>query len=90
MEKQPLGTIQEKGDCPIYTEAQRMVQLVENIISHSHLDEGADDMKQEEVDLCGLAKSVVLNLEPGAKAAGITLEMPGARVGEKNNPLLDL
>jgi len=61
----------------IYAEAQRMVQLVEDIISLSHLDEGAEDMKWEEVDLYGLARAVVCNLEPAAEAADITLKLSG-------------
>lgn len=72
----------------IYAEAQRMVQLVEDIISLSHLDEGADDMKQEEVDLYGLAKAVVLNLKSGADAAGITLELSGESAVMKGIPQL--
>lgn len=72
----------------IYAEAQRMVQLVEDIISLSHLDEGAEDMKQEEVDLYGLAKAVVLNLKSGADAAGITLELSGESAVMKGIPQL--
>lgn len=34
----------------IYSEAQRMIQLVEDIIRLSHLDEGAEDMKWDMVD----------------------------------------
>lgn len=72
----------------IYAEAQRMVQLVEDIISLSHLDEGARDMKQEEVDLYGLAKAVILNLESEAEAAGITLELSGESAVMKGIPQL--
>ncbi|MEY8337889.1 ATP-binding protein [Lachnospiraceae bacterium 62-35] len=61
----------------IYTEAQRMIQLVEDIISLSHLDEGADDMKYEKVDLYVLAKAVILSLESEARDAGISLELSG-------------
>lgn len=86
------GMVQREDLIPfagkIYTEAQRMVQLVEDIISLSHLDEGADDMKQEEVDLCGLAKAVVLSLEPGAREAGVTLEMSGESAVMRGIPQL--
>ena len=51
----------QKEDCipfaaKIYDEAQRMIQLVEDIISLSHLDEGAKDMPYEKVDLYELSK----------------------------------
>lgn len=72
----------------IYTEAQRMVQLVEDIISLSHLDEGAEDMKREKVDLYGLAKAVVLSLESEAETAGITLELSGGEAVMKGIPQL--
>lgn len=39
----------------IYREAQRMTSLVEDILSLSHLDEGAEDMEWIEVDLYELA-----------------------------------
>lgn len=61
----------------IYDEAQRMTRLVEDIISLSHLDEGAKDMPHETVDLYELAKKTVRSLEPEAAAAHITLELSG-------------
>ena len=39
----------------ILAESRRMIALVEDIIRLSHLDEGADDMQREEVDLYELA-----------------------------------
>lgn len=61
----------------IYDEAQRMIRLVEDVISLSHLDEGAADMKCEETDLFELAQKAVQSLEPEAEAAFITLEVSG-------------
>lgn len=62
----------------IYDEAQRMTQLVEDIISLSRLDEGAKDMESERTDLYGLAAKAVKSLEPEADAAGVTMELSGA------------
>lgn len=62
----------------IYDEAQRMVQLVEDIISLSHLDEGAQDMPREMTDLYELAEKAVKSLEPEAKAAHVALTLSGA------------
>lgn len=86
------GMVQREDLIPfagkIYFEAQRMVQLVEDIISLSHLDEGADDMKQEEIDLYGLAKAVVLNLQPEAETAGIALGLSGESAVMRGIPQL--
>lgn len=75
------GLVESKDTIPfagkIYTEAQRMVQLVEDIISLSHLDEGGGDMKREEVDLYALAETVVRSLESKAAGAEISLELSG-------------
>ena len=64
----------------IYDEAQRMIRLVEDIISLSHLDEGAQDERWEAVDLYGLAQKVMQSLEPQAEAAGVGLELSGETV----------
>lgn len=61
----------------IFIEAQRMVHLVEDIISLSHLDEGANDMKSETVDLYELAKTAVKSLEAEINDAGISIELDG-------------
>lgn len=62
----------------IYTESQRMIRLVEDIIRLSRLDEGAEDMKQEETDLYRLAEETVKNLKPEAESAGVTLVLEGS------------
>lgn len=76
--------VREKDRVPfaekIYDEAQRMIRLVEDIISLSHLDEGAQEEKRENIDLYGLAESVIQALEPQAEAAGVILELCGIPV----------
>lgn len=62
----------------IYEEAQRMIRLVEDIISLSHLDEDARDMQREDIDLYALAGKAIQGLESEAHAACITLELSGA------------
>ena len=61
----------------IYTESQRMIRLVEDIIKLSHLDEGADDMKREEIDLFELADETVKSLIPEAESVGVTITLEG-------------
>lgn len=61
----------------IYTEAQRMIRLVEDIIKLSHLDEGAVDMQRETVDLYALAENTLRSLRPEAEAADVTLSLDG-------------
>lgn len=62
----------------IYTEAQRMIHLVEDIIRLSRLDEDSCGMKQENVDLYALAKETVASLTPVAEASGVTLTLNGS------------
>ena len=64
----------------IYDEAGRMIRLVEDIISLSHLDEGAADMEHEKIDLYETAKKAVQSLEPEAVSAGVALELSGSAV----------
>lgn len=61
----------------IYSEAQRMINLVEDIIRLSHLDEGSEDMKKEETDIFKIAKDVVQTLSDAAKAAEVTINIIG-------------
>lgn len=61
----------------IYDEAGRMIRLVEDIISLSHLDEGADDMQRENIDLYILAEKAVQSLEPQADTVCVALELSG-------------
>ena len=61
----------------IYTETQRMIRLVEDIIKLSHLDEGAEDMKRERTDLIRIAGDVVQSLKQEAEKTGIQIALHG-------------
>ncbi len=61
----------------IYTEAQRMIQLVEDTINLSHLDEGSSEMEFEPVDLYAVAETTVESLRSAADAAGVTMTLEG-------------
>lgn len=61
----------------IYGEAKRMIRLVEDILRLSHLDEGAADMKWDQVDLYALAEDTAESLFAEAKAAKVALHLSG-------------
>ena len=61
----------------IYSESQRMITLVNDILELSHLDEGMEDMIREDVDLYDVAARAVDSLEEEAAAAGVTVELTG-------------
>ncbi len=61
----------------IHTEAQRMIQLVEDIINLSRLDETSDYSKKEPVDVFAVANSVVESLKSQAEQKNVTLELSG-------------
>lgn len=63
----------------IYDESRRMIRLVEDIIKLSHLDEGAEDMKREAVDLYSLAEETVRSLTPEAEAVGVSIVLEGEK-----------
>lgn len=63
----------------IYTESQRMIRLVEDIISLSHLDEGAGDLQWEDVDLFALAEKTISALSPEAEKAGVAIKLEGEK-----------
>lgn len=66
-----------KFSTQIYTEAQRMIRLIEDIIRLSHLDEGAADMKREKVDLYAVAEKTIDLLGKEAKKAQVELGIEG-------------
>ena len=53
----------------IQSEAKRMIALIEDIIKLSHLDEGAEDMQREDVDLLAVAQA--------AESAQVSLSVSG-------------
>ena len=61
----------------IYSESQRLISLVEDIIGLSRLDEGAEDMQRTNVDLHRLAETAIDSLSNAAKEAGVALELCG-------------
>lgn len=63
----------------IYTESQRMIHLVEDIIRLSHLDEGAGDLQWEDVDLFALAEKTISALSPEAQRAGVAIKLEGEK-----------
>lgn len=64
----------------IHAEAQRTIQLIEDIISLSRLDEGAEDMRWERIELKSLAEAAADSLSEKAKAAGVTVQLAGEAV----------
>lgn len=58
----------------IYTEAQRLILLVEDIIRLSQLDEGAAGMGREQVNLAQLVRETVRSLDSVAAEAQVTVE----------------
>lgn len=65
-----------------------MIRLVEDIIKLSHLDEGAEELKSEEVDLHDIAESVLRSLQPEADAAKVALTLNGPRTKLRGIPQL--
>ncbi len=61
----------------ISNETARMISLVEDIIRLSHLDEGAEDMKRERVDLYELADQTVKSLSREAENVGVSVSIEG-------------
>lgn len=62
----------------IYSETQRLISLVEDIISLSHLDEGGKDLAWTEVDLYASAETVVRSLSGLAAESDVSLSLEGA------------
>ena len=71
----PEDTVRFAGQ--IYSEAQRLINLIEDILRLSRLDEGAEDMQRERIDLYALSGSVIDSLGNEAKENKITLELCG-------------
>ena len=61
----------------ICAEAQRMMQLISDIISLSHLDEDMGDMHFENTDLYAVSESVVRDLQARAGKASVALSLTG-------------
>lgn len=61
----------------IYTESQRMITLVDDVIRLSGLDEGAGDMPRETLSLKALAEDAAKRLAPQAGVKRVTLTVEG-------------
>ena len=61
----------------IYSEAQRMITLVDDIIRLSHLDEGVSELPRESISLKAVACDVLKRLESEAQAKGVTAAVEG-------------
>lgn len=61
----------------IYGETQRLIALVEDIISLSHLDEGGKDLQFTRVDLYQSAEAVAESLGTLAAGSGVSLKLCG-------------
>ena len=62
----------------IYTEARRMIALVEDIIKLSRLDEGSTETQRENVDLYAIANETLQSLSQVASRADIKLTLSGS------------
>lgn len=78
------GIVREK-DIPefagkIYSEAQRLIQLVEDTIKVSQLDEGEVPYEPESVDLYAISREVFQNLKEAAQKKNVHLYLDGERM----------
>lgn len=64
----------------IYTEAQRLIALIDDIINLSRLDEGAVEAPAERVELLAAARGCAERLEGKAAACEVTVRVTGAEV----------
>lgn len=71
--------MQKEFASKIYSEAQRMIQLVEDIITLSHLDEGGSDMEWESLDLYETALLSVDHLKEEASKKNIQFHVNGEK-----------
>ena len=61
----------------IHKESQRLIQLVEDIIRLSRLDEGSAPLERERVELSALCREVLDSLSTQAETNGIELRLEG-------------
>lgn len=64
----------------IYSEASRLITLVEDIIKLSRLDEGVIELEREDVDLYLLTREICSRLAPHAAAKQVRVEVIGESV----------
>lgn len=74
--EQDMGYFADK----IYSEAQRMIRLVQDIIVLSRLDEGQENTTRSAVNLYSVAEGVVNSLEALAEEHQVSIELIGEQV----------
>ena len=72
----------------IYSEAQRMIDLVEDTLRLSRLDEGAADMQWEPIDLYETAKSAMQELTAPAELKNVSIRLEGTKTVIQGIPQL--
>ncbi|MDD6824704.1 MAG: ATP-binding protein [Oscillospiraceae bacterium] len=72
----------------IYSEAQRMIALIDDIIKLSRLDEANSYMNEEETDLYKIAEDTIRILKPVAEAKEIKITLTGKKSVLKGYPQL--
>ena len=72
----------------IYQEAQRLMNLVSDIIRISQLDEGASSGGAITMDLRAAAEETARRLEPAARAKGVSLTVEGPPVTVEADPAI--
>lgn len=75
------GMVRQEDICrfsrQIYSEAQRMIRLVDDIIRLSHLDEDKGETAAEKIDLYSIAAETASSFEAAAKKADVALTVSG-------------
>lgn len=71
----------------IYQESQRMIQLVEDILQLTQLDEGRT-ISKEPIHFKGVIQQVVASLQEKAEQRGISIQFDGDEVDFTGNPAL--
>lgn len=79
-----IGSFSEK----IYSEAQRMIRLVEDILHLSRLDEGGDGMSRINTDLYSVCEEVCRLLTASAELADVKMILEGQSVQINGIPQL--
>lgn len=72
----------------IYSETQRMIRLVQDIIVLSRLDEGKEGAKKVDVNLYKMAQAVCYELATVAEEKNVDLELIGQEINVKGVPQL--
>ena len=72
----------------IYSEAQRMIDLVEDTLRLSRLDEGASDMQWAPIDLYETAKSAMQELTAPAELKNVSIRLEGTKTVIQGIPQL--